>query len=144
MRAQQLTMFAQNDFDETLSVVYRSRLAGRAEREAADLDVVAGRARRLLGQPDRSDLRLAVGATGDRVVRHVSDRFTGDPFDAHDPFRRGFVRQPGRPGDVADRKDPFDAGLVTAFIHYNEVAFDFDAYVFQPHPFDIAAHADRQ
>src|SRR5207248_6686650 len=61
----------------SLGLAESDRLAVAEEREVADFDLVAGVARRLLGQPDAGDLRPAIGAARDAArveLMHVVER----------------------------------------------------------------------
>ena len=63
MRAQQLSgLGIEDDLGHTLVFTERDRLAVADEREAANLDLAFLLFRRLLGQADGRNLRMAIGA----------------------------------------------------------------------------------
>ncbi len=65
VHAQNLAVFFfGHHFDETFVLAEDGGLAVAEEREFADLHLVARLARLPFGQPDRADLRLAIGAVG--------------------------------------------------------------------------------
>ena len=94
-----------------------------------------------LGQPDGCDLRLAIGAAGDRVRLDRVRMAARDQFGDHDAFVAGLVRQPGRPRHIADGKQAIDA-RAAIFVGHDMAAIDLDAGLFQAQPLDIADNAD--
>src|SRR5690348_17039869 len=66
VRAEQLSRLGVGDhLDEAAGLAVDLRSANGGERELPDLDLVPLLARLLLGQPNRRDLRVRVGAAGD-------------------------------------------------------------------------------
>ena len=83
MRAEQFAgLGVEHGLDHALGLAERDRLAVADEREMADLDLVAGVARRLLGQADAGDLRPAIGAARD--VASIERMHVVDPGDLLD------------------------------------------------------------
>jgi hypothetical protein len=106
------------------------------------LTVVAGFLRARLGQPDRGDLRPAIGAARNVPgIHRMHVVQAGDLLDADHALMARLVREPGRAGEVADRVDPGLAGAAE-FVDHDMGAVDFDAGAFQADPFDIADDAD--
>src|SRR5207342_1120329 len=98
-------------FHEALGFAQRDCLAVADEWEFADLYLVAGFPGPGFGQADAGDLRVAIGAARDVEDVHrmwmdilVAER-ARDCLDRDDPFVTGLVRQPGRRGDVSDRRN---------------------------------------
>src|SRR5205823_5110738 len=145
MRAEQFAgLGVEHRLDHALGLAERDRLAVADEREMPDLDLVAGVARRLFGQPDARHLRPAIGAGRDvaRVERvHVVE--PGDVLDANDALMHRLVRQPGRPDEIPDRVKARLPGA-QPFIDDDMGALDFRLGAFEADILDIADDADRE
>src|ERR1700730_10375097 len=107
MGAEKVSGFGvKNGFYENLRLAERHRLAVADEGKAADPDLNTQLSSSFLGEADRRDLRIAIGATRyHRRVQGVRIK-TLDRLDANYPFMLGLMREPGRAGDVADRINP--------------------------------------
>src|SRR5690606_34713613 len=106
-----------DDLHEAVGLVVGLGAAVGEHRELADLDLVAGFLRLLLGEADAGDLGHGVDDARDhRVVDDAG--LAGEPFGDGDAFVLGLVRE-HRAGDhVADRAHALDPGT--------ELAVDFD------------------
>ncbi len=67
----------------------------------------------------------------------------GDRLDTDDALMAGFMREPGRPGDVADGVKAGRSGAAI-FIDHDVAVVDAHALLLQPEPFDIAGDADGE
>src|SRR5207247_2213233 len=67
-----------DDLDEAAGLAVDLRPADGREGELADLHLEPLLARLLLGQPDRRDLRVRVGAASDEVLVHRGQTLAGD------------------------------------------------------------------
>ena len=95
-----------DDLGEALVLAADERLGDRLERDLADLERVAGGGGLRLGQPDRGDLRPAVGrARLGRVVHVVDVGVAGDRVRGDEALVRGRVGEPQPADDVADGVD---------------------------------------
>src|SRR5579859_5670749 len=92
--------------DHALGLAERDRLAVSDIGKMADLELVAGFPRLGFRQPDRGDLRHAVGAAWDvRNVEGMNARDAGQLPDADHALVAGLVREPGRPDQIPDGID---------------------------------------
>ncbi|MNS79726.1 hypothetical protein D3C72_1133880 [compost metagenome] len=130
----------EDDLDEAVDLARRHGLAVHAEREAADLDLALLGAGTLLGDADRGDLRLGVGAAGDGRM-DVRRLVGGDVLGGVDAFVRRLVRQPGRAGAVADGVEALDVGLAVA-VGLDVAAVQFDAQRLQADAVGVGGDAD--
>ncbi len=113
VRAEQLAgIGVEHRLHHALGLAHGDRLAVADEGEAADLHLMAGILRALLGEADRGDLRTAIGAAGDvGPVDRVHVVEPGDLLDADHALVARLVREPGRAAEIADG---VDAGLAGA------------------------------
>ncbi|MPL73135.1 hypothetical protein SDC9_18928 [bioreactor metagenome] len=126
---------------QPLGLAKRNRLAVADEGEAADPDLIARGLRLFLGQTDRGDLRVAIGAAGDRAGLDRMGVLAGDQLGHHHPLVGGLVSKPGRAGDVADRVKPRHAGAAELVDHHMG-AIDLHPKRLEPEVLDIADDAD--
>ena len=94
-------------------------------------------------QPDRGDLRMAIGAAGNQVLVHRMRMHALDRFNAVHALMFILVRQHRRPGDVTDGIDARHIGLPVAVDH-DVAAVGLHTELFQPKVLDIADHAHRR
>src|SRR5262245_40924677 len=96
----------------------------------------------LFGEADAGDLRMAVSAGRDGgVVERMHAVHAGDLFDTDDAFVARFMREPGRPGDIADGVETRRPGAAP-FVDRDVTLVDFDAERLESEPLDIAGDAD--
>src|ERR1700730_3648475 len=111
MRAKKLSGFGIEDrFYESLGFAERDRLAIADEGKAADPDFNTQLFSFCLGEADRRDLRIAIGATGNHRLLHRMWIETLDRLYANHAFMFGLMREHGRAGDIADRINPRHIG----------------------------------
>ena len=144
MRAQKLARRGVKDrLDHPLGLTQRNRLAVADEGEAADPHLVPRGLRLLLGQPDARDLRLAIGTARDRLCPHRMRMAARDQLRHHHPLVARLVRQPGRPGDIADGVKPRHPGAAECVRHHMR-PLDPDPQRLEPEVLDIAHDPDRR
>src|SRR4029450_2538127 len=102
----------EDSLDEAWFLAERDRLAVAYEWKAADTDIEPLLFRRLLGEPDRGDLRRAIGAPRHHALAHPVRVHTLDRLDADDALVLCLVREQRRPGHVADGIDAGDVGAI--------------------------------
>src|SRR5580704_8579525 len=95
-----------NGFYESLRLAERDRLAIADEGKATAPDFNTQLFSFCLGEADRRDLRIAIGATGNHRPVHRMRIESLDRLDADYPFMLGLMREHGRAGDIADRINP--------------------------------------
>src|SRR4051794_2635255 len=145
MRAEQLAgPGVEYGFYHSLGLAQGDRLAVADKREVPDFSLVAGVARRLLGQADTGDLRPAISAGRDIAqIQWVDVVDPGDLLDADHAFVARLVRQPGRADDIADRVHAGVAGA-QPFVDDDMAALALAPGAFAADPLDIADNPDRQ
>ncbi len=144
VRAEKLAgLLVEDHLHQALILAERDRLAVADERKTPDADVEFLLLRRLLGQPDRGDLRRAIGAAGNKPLVHRMRMQALDGFDANDAFMLGLVREERRAGDVADGVNPRHVGFARA-VGDDGAALDLHAEFFQAEILGIADDADRR
>ena len=122
LRAQNLAVLLAGDyFDEALGLIDRDRLAHRAKRNLADLDLDTAFARLRFGQPDDCDLGLAIDASGDRQQVESGLAHTGHDLDCRHALGHGFVGEQRRADHVADRVNA-RAGGAEGVVNLDEAA----------------------
>ena len=141
MRAQQFTGFGiKNGFYQAFRLAHGDGLAVADEGEAADFQLIPGFLGFRLGQPDAGHLRPAIGATWDVAGLERVRVFASDVLYANHTFMRRLMRQPGRPGNVADGIHARLAGAAKA-VHHDMRAFHFYLRAFQAEVFDVTDDA---
>src|SRR5690606_3392443 len=120
----------------------RDSLAVGAEREAADLHLIAGFLRLGLCQTDRRDLRMAIGASRNFKLVEGMRWQTLDRLDADHTLVLGLVSQHRRPGDVADGVDARHVRAPVT-VSDNNPALHLHAELLEPEILDVPHHTDR-
>ena len=123
-----------DDLDHAVHGPHRHRLAVTLELEGADAVVDALIPHRPLGQTDRGDLRVAVGAGGNRPVIDRKRRVALDALHAHHRLLHRQVCQPRRADHIADGVDPGDTALVRGLVPLAIVGLDVPVAQGQPEP----------
>src|SRR4029079_16657329 len=100
-----------NDLHEALGLARRARSAACHERELANLVIELLVLALLLGEPDRRDLRVAVGRVRDVVVVHPVRALAGEILGEHNALALALMRQHRGTGYVADGVDALGARL---------------------------------
>ncbi len=126
--------------DEAVGLARGDVLAVVLERVAADLDVEALGLGGGLGQAHRSNLGGRIGAARHGRVQVVRLQ-AGDVLQAVNALVAGLVRQPGRPGHVADGVQARHAGG-EVLIGHDVGLLDLHAEGLQAHVLDVAHDAD--
>ena len=149
MRAEQFARLGvEHGFHEPLGLTERDRLAVADEREFADPNLVPGFPGARFGQPDRRDLRMAIGTARNvgRVERMGMKiglaQFDRDHFGGGHPLVARLVRKPWRSRHVADRPQARDVGSAIR-VDGDAPAFGRDAERLEPDILDIVNDPDR-
>src|SRR6185369_3341223 len=95
-----------NDLYEAFCLVRRAGSSVGAEGEPAYLVVQLLFLALILGQPDAGDFRMAIGYAGHIVVADRMGLVAREQLGHEHPLTAPLVGQHGRPGHVADAKDP--------------------------------------
>src|SRR3984893_6160743 len=143
MRAQKFSGFGIEDcFYESLRLAERDRLAIADEGKATAPDFNTQLFSFCLGEADRRDLRIAIGATGNhRLVQRMRVE-SFDRLDANHAFMFGLMREPGRAGDIADCINPRNIGAPHS-VRNNTSPLNLHAERLKPKVLGIAGNAGR-
>src|SRR5690625_321783 len=132
-----------NHLHKALFVTQTGRLSTRGERKLANHHIVPLLFGLLLRQPDRSNLWLTVGGTGDVVV--VDRRgLTRQPFNAGDPLVSCLVRQPGGSRHITDRIDVLCSRLVGGPVDLDGASVVLHTGLVQTQILNITHHTDSR
>ena len=138
-------LFFSDNFDEALMLADDGSLAVGRKREFIHSNLVSSFPRRPLGEPDRTDLRLAIGAARDAVLPHRRHLPPSHLSHRHDPFHRSGVSQLRQARHQIT--DGVDSGLVRlhGWPHMDVPPFHPGASFFEPDSFRVrlSPHPDQ-
>ena len=131
-----------DDFNETFGGAHGDGLAVGHEGEFTNVERLACRACLGFGVAHAGHLRVAVGARGDAERVQRMRGLPGDFLYADHRFMAGLVRQPRRPGKVANGVHARFVGA-TVVIDLHMAALDLDPCPFEPKVFNVAHNPGR-
>src|ERR1700704_1110816 len=142
VRTEQLAgLLVEDHLDQSLVFAERDRLAIADKRETPDADLTPALFGPRFREPDRGNLRIAIGAARNEILVGGMRMQALDGLDANHAFMLGLVRQHRWPRDVADGVDAGYIGLAVTIDH-DAAAVGLGAEFFKPEIFDVADHAD--
>src|SRR5271170_3047133 len=135
-------LFFGYNFYEAFVLAEDGGFAVAEEREFSGLHLEAGVASLFFGEPDGTDLRLAVGAVGAALAIEGLDFFSGHAANGDDSFHGGGVRELRQAGD--DVSDGVEVRLVgfQEGVGVNEAALELGFGLFDANIFGEGAAAD--
>ena len=144
MRAEQfIVFFIHDEFYPARVISKPQRLAVCLKGEFGNFHVIAAFARLRLGQPERGNLRLAIGRAGHHLVIEREGGRACDVFRADNPLRRADVREHQLSRHVANRPNAGDVGRHSV-VDFDEAArIEADSQRFQPETGGVGTESNR-